>query len=84
MELISRVKELIVEKTNDTWTISIDGRIYEATVGVSINVVDLIGDVHLFGLDNPSKFELYEGVKKLQLEREDDGSIYIEIYILGY
>ena len=85
MELVMRVKDFIVEKTGDEdWTVSINGKTYEAQKGVCLNIIDIMGDVHLFGIDNPMKFELYENIRKLQWERESDGSIYIELYIMGY
>jgi hypothetical protein len=83
MEVVMRIKEFIVEKTGDAWTININGKTYEAS-GVSINLIDVFGDVHLFGLDNPMKFELYENIRKLHWEREPDGSMYVELYIMGY
>jgi len=84
MELVMRVKEFIVEKTGDSWTININGKTIGTDIGISINVIDIMGDVHLFGIDNPLKFELYENIRKIQWEREIDGSLYVELFIMGF
>ena len=84
MELIMRVKEFIVEHNGDSWIVNINGKTFETDKGVSINVIDIMGDVHMFGIDNPQKFELYESIRKAQWEREIDGSLYIELFIMGF
>lgn len=84
MEVILKIKEFIVEQSGEDWTAKINGKTYEAQKGISINIIDSRADVHLFGVDNPVKFEMYESIRKLQLEREPDGSLYIELFVMGY
>ena len=45
---------------------------------------DIVGDVSLFGIDNPVTFEIYEEVRKVEIEREPDESLYIIVYVLGF
>lgn len=78
-----RVKELVVQQDGDSYTISVDKKTFECTA-VSLNIIDIIGDVYLMGMDNPEKFELYESVRRAEVVRYKDNSIVIEIFIEGF
>ena len=83
MERHVNVDRLVIEYIGGSYIVECKTRLYDAS-HVSINIIDVMGDVYLMGFDDPTRYELYEQAKYVDIETDPDGSLYIEIFIQGY
>jgi hypothetical protein len=83
MERHVNVDKLVIAYVGDSFLVECNKRLYSSE-HISINVIDIMGDVYIMGFDDPLRYELYEQAKRVDIEYELDGSLYIEIFVRGY